>query len=88
MKFKEADIAQLAVFDELIQESIETHVKTKVVQRKKRDNDGLVMLDESGNEVWEEHFIPKLKFKKNVEDYNTFRQRKKQYIKELQAKKE
>lgn len=85
MKFTEADIAQLAVFDELIQESITTYVKTKIVKRKKRDENNVVLLDESGNEIWEEHFIPKLKFKKNVEDYNTFRQRKKQYIKKLRG---
>jgi len=86
MKLTSAEISQLEALTDFIQDSIESVVTTKTVKRKRRNEDKSVVVDEAGNEVWEDHTIEKLSFKKDIEDYNIFRRRKKEYVKGLTSK--
>lgn len=87
MQLKEADIDQLAVFDELIAESFEEIRKEKLISRYKRNENGkAIKADNEDNIFLIEHLHIKLKFKKNVANYNKYRKAKKAFVKSLERK--
>lgn len=90
MQLKEADLDQLAVFNELIADSLEEIVSSKTVQIYSRDANGTVVVSPNDKgelvPILEDFTHTAILLRKNVADYNKYRKAKKEFVKSLETK--